>query len=186
MEDDQIIALYWQRSEDAIHETAQKYGKYCRTIAYNILQSFEDSEECVNDTWAKVWDAIPPFRPNNLAVFLGKVTRNLALDRYRKNAAGKRGYGQTAMAFEEITACIPASDHAQQLIDDMALRDLLNQFLASLAEEDRKIFMLRYWYMSSIKDIAAKYGITESRVKMSLFRSRRQLKSRLQKEGVAL
>lgn len=186
MEDDQIIALYWQRSEDAIHETAQKYGKYCRTIAYNILQSFEDSEECVNDAWAKVWDAIPPFRPGNLAVFLGKVTRNLALDRYRKNSAGKRGSGQTAIAFEEIAICIPTSDHAQQLIDDMALRDLLNQFLASLAENDRKIFMLRYWYISSIKDIAAKLGVTESRVKMSLFRSRRQLKSRLQKEGITL
>lgn len=186
MEDDQIIKLYWERSEDAITQTAVKYGKYCHTIAYNILGNFEDSEECVNDTYLRAWGIIPPRRPKKLSVFLGKITRNLSLDTYRRYTAEKRGGGQMVIALEELGGCIPSDESMERVLDEMELVALLNGFLASLSAEHRKIFMRRYWYVSSIKEIAQDYGITESKVKMSLLRSRNQLKELLEKEGVTL
>ena len=186
MKDQQIIDLYWARSESAISETATKYGKYCYTIAYNILCNEEDSEECVNDTWLKAWGIIPPQRPNKLSVFLGKITRNLSLDRYRHDSAKKRGSGQLSFALDELTDCIPATNTVEDVIDEIALVELMNRFLASLDCENRILFMRRYWYLSSIKEIADDYGLSESKVKMSLFRSRNQLKGLLEKEGVCL
>ncbi|MBQ8664134.1 MAG: sigma-70 family RNA polymerase sigma factor [Eubacterium sp.] len=186
MKDTQIIDLYWARSENAISETATKYGKYCYTIAYNILYNEEDSEECVNDTWLKAWGIMPPQRPNRLAVFLGKITRNLSLDRYRHDAAKKRGSGQVHLALDELTECVPDTNTVEDMIDEMALVELLNNFLGSLNSENRKLFMRRYWYLSSIKEIADDYELSESKVKMSLLRSRNQLKSLLEKEGVCL
>lgn len=186
MEDDQIIKLYWERSEDAITQTARKYGKYCHTIAYNILQNTQDSEECVNDTYWKAWGTIPPRRPQRFAAFLGKITRNLSLDRYRRDSAEKRGAGRMTIALEELADCVPSSDSTDRMLDEMMLVELLNRFLASLAPDHRKIFIRRYWYVSDIREIAEDYGMTESKVKMSLLRSRNQLKELMEKEGVAL
>ena len=186
MEDNQIIHLYFERSEEAICQTAAKYGNYCHTIAYNILQNIEDSEECVNDTYWKAWGIIPPRRPKRLAAFLGKITRNLALDRYRRYTAEKRGGGEMAVALEELGDCVSSGENLEAHADEMVLTDILNRFLASLSAEQRMIFMRRYWYVSSVKEIADDYGITESKVKMSLLRCRNQLKAVLEKEGIAL
>ena len=184
MDDTRIIDLFWERSEDAIAETSKKYGRYCLSIAYTILQNNEDSEECVNDTWIRAWGAMPPHRPYNLPAFLAKITRNLSLDRCRRDTADKRGAGRLRLALEELADCVPASYQVEQIVDEITLQELLNSFLGSLTQENRKIFMRRYWYMSTVKEIADEYGLTESKVKMSLLRSRRQLKKLLQKEGV--
>lgn len=186
MEDNQILALYFERSEEAISQTALKYGKYCHTIAYNILHNDQDSEECVNETYWKAWRIIPPRRPRRLGAFLGKITRNLSLDMYRQYSADKRGGGEMALALEELGECISAPGNMDDHAEEMVLTDTLNRFLTSLPAEHRKIFMRRYWYLSSVKEIAEDYGITESKVKMSLLRSRNQLKAVLQKEGIAL
>ena len=186
MEDHQIIQLFFDRSEEAISQTAIKYGKYCHTIAYNILHNFEDSEECVNDTYWKAWSIIPPRRPKKLLAFLGKITRNLSLDMYRHYTADKRGGGQMAVALEEMDDCVPSIGGIDDYTEKKVLVDAFICFLASLSTEHRKIFMRRYWYVSSVKEIANDYGITESKVKMSLLRSRNQLKEFLEKEGIAL
>lgn len=185
MDDNQIIELYWARSEAAISETAKKYGNYCHHIAYNILSNQEDSEECVNDTWLKTWEAIPPTRPERLSAFLGKITRNLALHRYEKYNAIKRGAGQVALALHELEECIPARDNVERVIDDLVLTEILNDFLAGLPAETRQIFVRRYWHLHSVKEIAAEYHISESKVKVTLFRTRRKLRQLLEKEGIA-
>ena len=186
MEDKEIIQLYFNRSEDAISQTAMKYGKYCHTIAYNILHNIEDSEECVNDTYLNAWRTIPPQRPKKLGAFLGIITRNLSIDLYRRCTAEKRGGSEMAIALDELGDCISSLCSMNHHFDEMALVDILNCFLASLSTEHRKIFMRRYWYVSSIKEISDEYGISESKVKMSLLRSRNQLKAVLEKEGIAL
>lgn len=186
MEDQQIIRLYFDRSEDAIAQTAAKYGAFCHTIAYQILRNVQDSEECVNDTYLKAWGTIPPQCPRKLAAFLGKITRNLSIDRYRRRTAEKRGGSELALALEELETCVPFRENGWDLVDRMALTEALNGFLAALPGRQRRIFMRRYWYVSSVKEIAEAYGLTESAVKMSLLRSRSQLKATLEKEGVTL
>lgn len=178
MEDNQIIQLYFDRSEDAVCQTAVKYGQYCHTIAYNILHNFEDSEACVNETYWKAWGIIPLQRPKKLAAFLGRITRNLLLDMYRHYAADKRGGGEMAVALDELGDCVSSLESMDDHANEMVLTDALNRFLASLTAE--------HWYISSVKEIADDYGITESKVKMSLLRSRNQLKAVLEKEGIAL
>ena len=153
MEDSQIVDLYWARSEKAISETADKYGGYCYSIAFNILHSHEDCEECVNDTYLKAWNAMPEARPDRLRAFLGRITRNLSLKRWEEAHAQKRGAGQLPLALDELQACIPEGESPDRMVDDMALADLLNRFLASMSAEKRKIFMRRYWYFSPITDI---------------------------------
>lgn len=186
MDDKQIIDLYWARSENAISETADKYGKYCHYIAYNILFNDEDSEECVNDTYLKAWGVIPPQRPNRLATFLGKITRNLALDRYKYNNREKRGNGQMPLVLNELAECVSVTDSTEHIINDMVLVDCFNRFLATLPTETRNIFMRRYWFLSSIKEIAADFAISESKVKMTLLRARNDLKQLLMKEGIEI
>lgn len=186
MDDNQILDLYWARSESAISETSRKYGKYCHFVAYNILHNPEDSEECVNETWLKAWNSMPPHRPQRLSAFLGKITRNLSLNRYQRYNAEKRGRGRITLALEELQDCIPAAGCVEQVVDDLALADILNRFLASLGTETRKIFMRRYWYLCSVREIAASLHISESKVKMTLFRSRKELRTLLEKEGIVL
>lgn len=186
MDDKQIVALYWERSETAISETSKKYGKYCSYIAYNILHNHEDCEECVNDTYMKAWDAIPPQSPRRLSAFLGKITRNLSLNRYEKYTAQKRGAGQAALVLEELKECIPASDHVEQAVDDMLLAETINEFLDTLPPETRKFFVRRYWYLSPVREIAADYAVSESKVKMALMRTRNKLKKVLEEEGISL
>lgn len=186
MDDHQIVELYWARSEKAISETADKYGRYCHSIAYNILHSKEDSEECVNDTWLSAWNSMPEQRLDKLSAFLGRITRNLSLNRLRSYTAEKRGGGQVPLALDELSECVPANDRIDRIIDDLALAEIFNRFLARLSAEKRKIFMRRYWYLSPVAEIASDYGISESKVKMSLLRSRNALKTLLEKEGVDL
>ena len=189
MEDNQIVQLYFNRSEDAIFQTATKYGKYCHTIAYHILhnsEDSEDSEECVNDTYLNAWRTIPPQRPKKLAAFLGKITRNLSIDLYRRYTAEKRSGSEMAIALDELGDCVSSLGSTINHVDEIALVDSLNRFLTSLSTEHRKIFMRRYWYVSSVKEIADEYGITESKVKMSLLRSRSKLREILEKEGIDL
>ena len=186
MDDQKIIDLYWARSETAISETAQKYGRYCHSIAFNILHDREDSEECVNDTFFNAWNTIPPQRPSRLSAFLGKITRNLSLNKWEQYHAEKRGCGQVPLALEELRDCIPALGNVEQAADDLVLTEILNQFLSMLPKDRRKIFMRRYWYMDTIKEIAKGYSMSESKVKMSLLRSRNELKQLVEKEGFAL
>ncbi len=186
MEDHEIVDLYWARSEDAIGETEAKYGRYCYYIAFNILHDNEDSEECVNDTYLKAWNAMPDRRPNRLSAFLGKITRNLALNRWESYHAEKRGSGQVPLALEELHECIPSAHSGEGLADELALADVLDRFLASLPKEKRRIFMRRYWYLSPIAEIAADHSMSESKVKMSLLRARNALRRVLAEEGIAL
>lgn len=184
MEDEQIIGLYWSRSEQAIAETANKYSGYCHAIAYGILHSEQDAEECLNDTYLKAWGAMPPRRPDCLAAFLGKITRNLSLDRYEKNAAAKRGGGQTALALEELMDCVPAEGGVERAFDETALTESLEKFLRSVPRLKRDVFVRRYWYLSSIREIADQYGMSESKTASMLHRIRTKLKAYLEEEGV--
>lgn len=186
MDDNKIVDLYWERSEKAIAETSTKYGRYCNFIAYNILQNFEDSDECVNDTYIKAWNSMPPHRPNRLSTFLGKITRNLSLNRYEKNTTQKRGAGQIPRVLDELQECVPSCSSVEKAIDDIILKDVLNKFLSEIGLEKRIIFMQRYWYMCSIKEIALEHKYSESKVKMILLRLRSDLRLLFEKEGIEL
>ncbi len=186
MEDRKIIELFNERSETAISETAEKYGKYCHVIAYNILYNEEDTQECVNDTYLKAWESIPPQIPNKLSAFLGKITRNLAISKYRYNNSKKRGGGQIPFALEELAECIPAANTTEQAVSDNLFTEILNRFLEELSLEKRKIFLQRYWYLCSITEIAEEFAISESKVKMILLRTRNKLKQVLEKEGITI
>lgn len=184
MKDKDIIDLFRNRSEDAIRETAKKYGKYCHYIAYNILYNEQDSEECVNDTYFKAWGNIPPHNPDKLSSYLGKITRNLALNKWDYYNANKRGKGQVLVVLEELQECFPSSDTVEQIVDEIHFSNVFNRFLASLPKYKRIIFMRRYWYMSSIKEICEDFNMRESKVKMLLFRLRNDFRVYLEKEGV--
>ncbi len=186
MTDQSIIELYWARDQLAIRESDQKYGPYCRAIAYNVLQDPRDSEECVNDTWHRAWESMPPQRPGLLRAFFGTITRNLALNRWEKQHAQKRGGGQLPLALEELSQCIPAADTVEQAVEERELTDLLERFLANLPKQARTIFLRRYWYLMPVKDIAKSLSVSESKVKMSLLRSRNKLRELLEKEGICL
>lgn len=186
MDDKQIIELFWGRLERAIVETEKKYGRYCHFISYHILQNEEDAKECVNDTLIKAWNSIPPNRPGRLAAFLGKITRNLSLDRYQRQHAKKRDHGRVTVALDELADCLPGTDNVSHYLDHLILQETLNTFLWSLSTERRIVFMRRYWYFSTIKEIASDLHISESKVKMLLLRTRNDLKEYLMKEGVAL
>lgn len=186
LHDEEIITLYWQRSERAIAATNEKYGKYCGYIAQNILQNANDAEECVNDTWLRAWNAMPPKRPNRLATFLGKITRNLALNRYEKEHAKKRGGNNVELLLTELEDCIPDASGGMDVAEDFIVRDAMNRFLAALPAENRKLFVRRYWYFRTIREIAADCGMGESKVKMTLLRTRGELKQFLEKEGIYL
>lgn len=187
MEDDKIVELYWQRSQQAISESSAKYGIYCYTIAARILSAREDAEECVNDTWLRAWDSMPPHRPNRLDTFLGKLTRNLSLDRWKWLHAQKRGVGQTELALDELEHCLSAPNTSpEQNLDAQALAESLNRFLEALPREKRILFLQRYWYLCSVSDIANRFGMKENTVASTLFRLRSQLRLHLEKEGFAV
>lgn len=186
MEDLKIIELFFERKEYAIAETERKYGRYLSKIAYNILFDKEDSEECVNDTYMKAWNAIPPRRPKILSTFLAKITRRLAIDIFRKKNAEKRGKSEFASSLSELDECIPDNFSAEKEFEYNLLSENINSFLASLSKENRDIFVCRYFYSDSIKEIASFFGTSESKIKSSLFRSRKILKEQLLKEGFDL
>lgn len=184
MDDKQIVALYWEHSEDAIAQTEKKYGRYCHYIARNILYSDQDAEECVNDTYQKAWETMPPKKPELLSAYLGKLTRHIAINSYIHDHADKRSPGMQ-MILDEAEEFFP--DPADSDIsDEIHLRDAINSFLASLTQEVRVVFVRRYWYMSSVKDIAKDYGMTESKVKITLMRTRNRFKEYLEGEGISI
>lgn len=184
MEDDTIINLFWQKSEDAISKTDQKYGAYCKTIARNILHNDADAEECVNDAYLKTWDAIPPHRPTQLAAFLAKITRELSLDRYRMKNANKRGCGQVELALDELDECISDRKSVEQIVEFSILGQQISTFLNQQPQLSRMMFICRYWYFDSIRDIAKQFSISESQIKSNLFRTRKKLRIFLESEGV--
>ncbi len=186
MEDREIINLYWERREDAIAATAEKYGGYCRAIACNILRNDADAEECVNDAYFGAWNAIPPGRPDNLPAFLGKITRNAALNRWKQQKAQKRGAGQAELALSELEDCVPSVVSVEQGVEDGVLTAVLERFLYAQTQPKRNIFIRRYWYLSPIRDIAREYGMSQSKVKSLLFRMRKELKATLEKEDILL
>lgn len=181
MTDNQIIQLYLERSENAVEQTKTKYGNYCYSVAMNILDNNEDSEECVNDTYLKAWNCIPPQKPARFSAFLGKITRCLALDMYRRKKAEKRG-GRINEVSEELSECLISADDVESHIDEVVLTGIINDFLSQLSAEQRKVFVRRYWYFCSINEIAAENGISKSKVKMMLLRIRNELKAKLEKE----
>ena len=184
MEDEAIINLYWTRAESAIAETTKKYGSYLFKIAMNILCSREDSEECVNDTYMKAWNTIPPERPERFLPFLGRIIRNLSLNKYEKRQAKKRGGEETALIFEELEECIPALGDVEREFEDGLIAAEISNFLRTVNEKTRIIFVRRYWYADSVFAISQRFSISESNVKTTLFRTRAKLKSYLEKEGV--
>ena len=181
--DEEIVNLYFDRSEEAIAACQVKYGKSCHTVAYNILRSDEDAEECVNDTWLRAWNSIPPERPTRLGAWLSTVTRRLALTRYEKKTAAKRNGGMEA-SLEELSECVTAG--SLTIADEVALSEAINGFLASLPTRTRMIFMRKYWYMDSIADIAKALGMGESAVKVTLHRTREKFRKHLAKEGITV
>ena len=183
MDDAKIIALYEARDESAIAETQQKYGGYCRYIAERILACKQDAEECVNDAYHKVWNTIPPQKPESLASYVGMLTRQLSLNRYKENHRQKRGGGEVPLILDELQECI-ADKGDMPSVDDIALRDAMNAFLAKLPQRTRMVFMRRYWYADEVSTIAADYGMSESHVGVLLYRTRKKLKEHLEKEEI--
>lgn len=186
MEDRQIIDLYFQRSEGAISATRDKYGHLLCSIALGILKNMQDAEECESDTYLKTWNVIPPTVPNVLSAFLSKIVRNLSLDRYEHITAEKRGGGEIPVLLDELEECIPDPHGTGGSVQAEILADLLNEFLGSLKKDARIFFMRRYWYGDSVEEISRKYNCGESRVKMSLMRSRNTLKAFLEKAGYTI
>ena len=186
MVDDMILDLYFARSESAVSETAKKFGNYCFSIAVNILRNEQDAEECVNDAYLKAWQVIPPQRPSNLSSFLGKITRNLSLNKYKERRTKKRGGDEMALLFSELEDCIPSGDSVEQDYESGLVVAAINSFLTSLDSENRMVFVRRYWYADSIKAIAEHFKMSESKVMSMLFRARKTLKTHLEKERVII
>ena len=183
MIDEYIVELYFRREERAIDETRIKYGKLLHHIAFNILNSATDSEECVDDTYMSAWKSMPPTRPRSLCAFLSKITRNLSINRYLKNKS-ERSMINCDAVFEEIAECVPSTDGS--ISDDIALREAINSFLGTLDVEKRRMFVKRYFYMKPIKQVASEMRLTVSNVKITLMRIRESFKVYLEKEGISV
>ena len=186
MDDAKIVQLYWDRNEQAISATADKYGNYCAAIAKNILGNSQDTEECVNDTYLNAWNSMPPHRPNILATFLGKITRNLALNKYKHNTADKRGNGQAPLVLDETAEFVSGTDNVEQEINRKELILAINHFFKKLPSDKRNIFVCRYWYFDSISYIAAHFDMTENNVSVTLNRLRQKLRNYLLERGFEL
>lgn len=182
MEDEKIIELYWNRSEEAINETDKKYRNFCVSIAKNIVFQKEDTEECVNDTYLGLWNAIPPNRPDILPAFIAKIVRNIAMNKITYYNAKKRSAHMT-LALSELENCMDFSKTPESVISEKAFIECIEVFLQKLDYENRNIFVRRYWFFDSIKEIAERFQITENSVKTKLFRVRKKLKNHLNKEG---
>ena len=183
MDDAKIVQLYFERNEQAIKETAKKYGRYCTSIAKNILGNDEDAEECVNDTYLNTWNSIPPHKPKMLSSFLGKIVRNLAFNRYKHNHADKRGGGELTLVLDELAECVSGSDNVADAYLMKELVSSINQFLSTLPEDKRNIFIRRYWYTESVVAIAKRYNMESTAVSMTLSRLRIKLHNYLIERG---
>ncbi len=183
MDDLQIIDLYWKRSESAIRETDKKYGKFCYGLAFHVLGNREDAEESVSDTYLATWNALPPNRPTHLMAFLGKVTRRISIDRWRGQSAQKRGGGQVELCLEELAECASGGPGIEEAAVIKEACAALNRFLDQLPQEERTIFVRRYFLMDPISDISRSFGYTEDKVRSMLHRTRKKLYGKLTKEG---
>ena len=186
MEDEAILKLYFARDEQAITQTDLKYGGYCYSIANRILGSKENSEETVSDTYLQAWNSIPPQRPGFLKLFLGKITRNLAFTRWRKENAVKRGGGETELVLEELADCIPGREQADDRLNARELERVIREFLDTLPRRDQDIFLQRYFFLDDGETIAVRYGIRHTHVNLILSRTRAKLKAHLLQEGYCL
>lgn len=181
MNDSEIIALFFQRSEKAIDAVEKKYGALCHSVAWNLLHCQEDARECVNDTWHGLWNAIPPQKPEKLGSFAARITRNLAMKRLtHQNAEKRRG---ATVSFEELDQCIPDKNTVERELEAKELSRLLDAFLDTLGTEDRNLFLRRYWFFDSVRQLSCSFGITESHVKIKLYRMRKALKKFLEQEA---
>lgn len=186
MDDQQILELYWERNDAAIAQTAQCYGRYCRRVAVNILGNEQDAEECVNEAYFHLWNAIPPERPAVFGAYAAKITRNLALNRYRERTADKRGGGEVPLLLSELADCLPSRHTVEQQLTTEALGQRIREFVRALPEPHRVLFVRRYWYGDSLKALAGQQGVSESRLKSQLHRQRKQLQAFLEKGGFDL
>jgi len=186
LDDTMIIELYISRNEKAIAETARKYGNYCFIISNNILKNNDDAKECVNDTYLKAWNNIPPTKPLKLGAFLGRITRNLSLDRYKFNKSKKREGSEFELLLTELEECVSQDLTADAEFDSNFVIQIINDWLLSQLTENRVLFVRRYWHAESIKELAYNHKTSESKIKSILFRMRKNLKIHLEKEGVEL
>ena len=184
MNDKNIVDLYFNRDEEAITQTDKKYGRYCYSIAYNILTNKEDAEESVSDTYMTAWRAIPPRRPSVLSTFLGKITRHISIDRWRERSAYKRGGGEVTLALEELKDCVACLQNVEMEYERKELIRAYVKFLDTLPVTERRVFLCRYWYVDSVEAIAEKFGFSQSKVKTMLHRTRAKLRMQLAEEGL--
>ena len=184
MKDQDIVSLYWDRNEDAIHQTQIKYEAYLSKVSYNILADFEDSKECVNDTYLAAWNSMPTNRPNNLATYLGKITRQISIDVFRKKHREKRYASEYAISLDELGDSFTDGVTPEQELDAKLLDEAINHFVCALPKLTQRVFVGRYYFFDSLKDIASYCGMTEGKVKVLLFRTRQKLKVYLKKEGL--
>ncbi len=183
MDDERIVALYWERAESAVTETDAKYGRYLYSISHPIVGDREDALECVNDTYYDAWNAMPPHRPSILATFLGKITRRISIDRWRRQTAEKRGRGEMMLALSELEECVSGKDSVESEVLRQELVALFQVFLESLPATERRVFLCRYWYLDPVKSIAHQFGFSQSKVTSLLHRTRMKLRTQLEKEG---
>lgn len=183
MDDKSIVDLYFSRDQEAITQTDKKYGHYCYRIAYNILTNREDAEESVSDTYVAAWRAIPPRRPSVLSTFLGKITRHIAIDRWRERNASKRGGGEVPLALEELQDCVAGMQNVEMDYERKEIIKAYVRFLDALPVTERRVFLCRYWYVDSVEAIADKFGFSQSKVKTMLHRTRAKLRKQLAEEG---
>lgn len=186
MDDNRIVELYWDRDETAIRETDNRYGRYLWTIAYHVLADREDSDECVNDSYYKAWEAIPPHRPASLSSFLGRIVRQLAVDRFRRRTAQKRAPSEYLLSLDELAECVSGGEEPHQAAELRLLAQAVSKYLRELSRETRNVFLWRYYFADSVKGIADRLGLSESQVKSMLHRTRVGLRERLEKEGFSL
>lgn len=186
MDDTSIVALFFSRDEKAIVQSDVKYGQYCRTISYNILNDHQDAEECTNDTYMQAWNTIPPTKPESLKAYLGRIVRNVSLNKLKAKKTRKRKSDRFSAAYDELENVLASNESIDEFVDEIHLRDLIETFLDGQTKENRKIFIARYWYFESISEISAKLDISESKTKMSLLRMRESLRNFLKREGIII
>lgn len=182
MQDNEIIELFFSRNELALQATEAKYGKYCFSIAYNILYNREDADESVSDTYMGAWRSIPPHRPAILSTFLGKLTRRISLNKRRNSARAKRGGGEFTLAIDELSECVASARTTEAELEQKELSECINTFLSTLGQTERDVFVCRYWFLASIAEIGKKFSFSESKIKSMLHRTRQKLKKYLEKE----
>lgn len=183
MEDRQIIDLYWARDPQAIAQSKEKYGAYCFRVADCVLGSREDAEECVNDTWFHAWNGMPPHRPNVLRMFLAKITRRVAFNRWKAESAQKRGGGQLTLVLDELAECLADETDVEDTVIAAELGDCIRRFVATLPTREGDVFARRYFFTESMEEIAGRYGLTVNHTMVLLSRTRKKLKAHLTKEG---